>query len=142
MKRIVLGVWLLASLAACDDSTQPAEPSSTPPAAAAVAVEQQFTVRDLGTLGGTISHANSINEQGEVAGVAPKRSRRATSISVARRTGYAEPGHAGRISEQGSRHQRPNRGGRLQRDPSRLARDPGVPLERGGRHAEPRDPGG
>ena len=65
------GVWLLASLAACDDSTQPAEPSSTPPAAAvAVAVAQQFTVRDLGTLGGTISHANSINEQGEVAGVA------------------------------------------------------------------------
>jgi len=71
MKRTVCGVWLLASLAACDDSTQPAEPSSTPPtAAAAVAVAQQFTVRDLGTLGGTISHANSINEQGEVAGVA------------------------------------------------------------------------
>ena len=69
MKRTVCGVWLLASLAACDDSTQPAEPSSTPPAAA-VAVEQQFTVRDLGTLGGTLSHANSINEQGEVAGVA------------------------------------------------------------------------
>src|SRR6476469_2908659 len=71
MKRTVCGVWLLASLAACDDSSQPAEPSSMPPAAAvAVAVEQQCTVRDLGTLGGTLSHANSINEQGDVAGVA------------------------------------------------------------------------
>ena len=66
MKRIALGAWILTGLAACDDPTRPAEPSLTPPAAAAV--DQQFTVQSLGTLGGTFSEGNGINEQGEVAG--------------------------------------------------------------------------
>ena len=69
MKRIVLSAWLLASLAACNDSTQPSEPSVTPPAAAVAAVAQQFTVRDLGTLGGVNSQASGINTSGQVVGI-------------------------------------------------------------------------
>ena len=52
MKRIALGAWILTGLAACDDPTRPAEPSLTPPAAAAVA--QRFTIQNLGTLGGDL----------------------------------------------------------------------------------------
>ena len=68
MKRIVLGACALTALAACGDPTKPAEPSPTRPTAAAVA--QRFTIQDLGTLGGTFSQGNAINEAGEVAGVA------------------------------------------------------------------------
>jgi probable HAF family extracellular repeat protein len=70
MKRIVLGAVVLTGLAACDDPTRPAEPSITPPTAAVAAVERQFTIRDLGTLGGTGSDGEGINEQGEVVGSA------------------------------------------------------------------------
>jgi hypothetical protein len=97
MKRTIFGAWLLASLAACNDPTQPAEPSIPPPAAAVVAVEQQFTVRNLGTLGGGLSHGNSINEQAEVAGVSqlPSGERRAFLWRAGQR--HAEPGHPGRV---------------------------------------------
>ena len=66
---VVLAASGLTGLAACDDPTRPADPSVTPPAAAAAAVEQQFTVRNLGTLGGTFSFAIGINERAEVVGV-------------------------------------------------------------------------
>jgi len=69
MRRIVLGAWVLIGLAACDDPTQPAAPSAGPVAEGA-AVEHQFRVRNLGTLGGFSSHALGINEQGEVVGFA------------------------------------------------------------------------
>ena len=66
MKRIVLGVWVVTSLAACEEPTQPAAPTIA--SAAAVAAEELFTVKDLGTLGGTFSVAEGINEQNEVVG--------------------------------------------------------------------------
>ena len=49
---VVLGAWALTGLAACDDPTRPTDPPATSPAPAVAAVEQQFTVRNLGTLGG------------------------------------------------------------------------------------------
>ena len=67
MKRIVLGAWALGGLAACGDPTQPAVPLIHTGVAAA---EQQFTVRRLGSLGGSTSYAYGINEQGEVVGSA------------------------------------------------------------------------
>ena len=66
MKRIVLGAWVVTSLAACEEPTQPAAPTIA--SAAAVAAEELFTVKDLGTLGGTFSVAEGINEQNEVVG--------------------------------------------------------------------------
>ena len=52
---VVLGACALTGLAACNDPTRPADPPATSPAAAVAAVEQQFTVRNLGTLGGDFS---------------------------------------------------------------------------------------
>ncbi len=60
----------LFGLTACDDATRPTEPSAAPPIPTTAAVEQLFTVRSLGTLGGSFSGANGINELGEVAGFA------------------------------------------------------------------------
>ena len=137
------GVWLLASLAACDDSTQPAEPSSPPPAAAvAVAVEQQFTVRDLGTLGGTLSHANSINEQGEVAGVAQNAAGEPRAFLWRAGQGMRSLGTLG-----GSQSRARGINDRTEVVGFSEIR-PGSPVTRAflwseaGRHAEPRHPGG
>jgi probable HAF family extracellular repeat protein len=69
MKRIVLGVCVLTGLAACDPPTRPLESAITAPVAGVTALQQEFTVRDLGTLGGTFSDAEGINELGEVVGV-------------------------------------------------------------------------
>lgn len=68
MARTILGVSLFVILAACGDPTRPGEPPLTPPNTAVGAVTQQFTVRNLGTLGGAFSGANAINELGQVAG--------------------------------------------------------------------------
>ena len=54
MKPIVFGAWVLTGRAACDDPTQPAEPTVAPPGATVATVEQQLTVRNLGTLGGSL----------------------------------------------------------------------------------------
>ena len=53
----VLAACALTGLAACNDPTRPADPRPRlrPPLGA---VEQQFTVRNLGTLGGDFSGAN------------------------------------------------------------------------------------
>ena len=67
MRRIVFGALALTGLAACNEPTRPADPAVTLPAAAA-AVEQQFTIRNLGTLGGTFSNGIGINERTEVSG--------------------------------------------------------------------------
>ena len=68
MKRVTLGLCLAAALAACDDATRTSEPSAAPPAVPVAAALQQFTVRNLGTLGGSQSSAAGINEAGEVVG--------------------------------------------------------------------------
>jgi probable HAF family extracellular repeat protein len=65
MRRIVLGTWALAALAACDDPTHPAEQSVTP---SVTVVQPQFTVQDLGTLGGDFGGALGINSRGVVVG--------------------------------------------------------------------------
>jgi probable HAF family extracellular repeat protein len=69
MKRIVLWTLTLMGVTACDEPTRPAETVVAPPAAATAAA-RQFTVRNLGTLGGTLSEGRGINEQGEVVGFA------------------------------------------------------------------------
>ena len=64
----MFGALALTGLAACNEPTRPTDPSVTPTTATAAAVEQRFTVRSLGTLGGTSSTAIGINERGEVVG--------------------------------------------------------------------------
>lgn len=61
MKRIVLGACVLTGLAACDHPTRPLEPAITAPAAGVTALQQEFTFRDLRTLGGTRSDAPSMS---------------------------------------------------------------------------------
>ena len=68
MNRIVLSVCILAGLAACDASTRPDETSILPHGPALGLVDGQFTVRNLGTLGGAFSGANAINELGKSPG--------------------------------------------------------------------------
>ena len=46
----ILGACILSGLIACDQTTWPAEPSA--PSDAVAGVTQQFTIRNLGTLGG------------------------------------------------------------------------------------------
>lgn len=77
---VMLGAWALADLAACDDPTRPADAPATSPAPAVAAVEPQFTVRNLGTLGDNESNALGINEQGEVVGNAELASRLSRSL--------------------------------------------------------------
>ncbi len=67
---VVLGACALTGLAACNDPTRPPDPPAASPAPAVAAVEQQFILRNLGTLGGDLSLGNGINEQGEVVGLA------------------------------------------------------------------------
>jgi probable HAF family extracellular repeat protein len=64
---LALGAGVLAGLAACGDSARLTEPSLTSQQATG-AVEHQFTVRNLGTLGGNESFALGINERAEVVG--------------------------------------------------------------------------
>jgi probable HAF family extracellular repeat protein len=80
MKRILLGALACAGLNACEDLARPVEPAPPTEDAAVVAGDQQFTVRSLGTLGGTFSGANAINELGEVAGFADLPSGEARAI--------------------------------------------------------------
>jgi probable HAF family extracellular repeat protein len=67
MTRIALAGCVLTTLAACDGpsrTTQPSRTSDNPAAAAA----PQLVARSLGTLGGSSSAGNAINEAGAAVG--------------------------------------------------------------------------
>jgi hypothetical protein len=69
MKRLALGACVLTVLAACHEAGPPTSPSmSSPPAVDATA--RRFTVRNLGTLGGSFSVGVGINERADVVGFA------------------------------------------------------------------------
>src|SRR6266704_1585333 len=57
----------LLTLAACNEPTQPAAPRA-PQAAAALGQDSQYTITDIGTLGGTFTQAFRINAKGQVIG--------------------------------------------------------------------------
>src|SRR6266545_1319999 len=67
MKRFALHAVALLTLAACNEPTRPAAPRS-PRADVAVPPSAQYTVTDIGTLGGTFTQAFRINEAGQVIG--------------------------------------------------------------------------
>jgi len=70
MRSVLSSCAIVLALTACADPTRPDEPTASPSNGSVTAADQQFTVRSLGTLGGTFSGANAINELGEVAGFA------------------------------------------------------------------------
>src|SRR5438128_5108116 len=67
MKRFAFKAVVLLTLVACNEPTRPATPRS-PQADITVGPSSQFTVTDLGTLGGTFALAFRINEGGQVVG--------------------------------------------------------------------------
>ena len=70
-------------------------------------MQQRFTVRNLGTLGGTFSGANAINEHGEVVGFAELPSGEVRAILWREGEGMRSLGTLGWSDQQGPRHQRP-----------------------------------
>ena len=77
---------------AADGSDRTTEPSGAWDAPAAAAAPQ-FTIRNLGTLGGDTSAANSINEQGEVVGYSDLSAgvQHASSGGMAKDSGASAP---------------------------------------------------
>lgn len=67
MKRLALSALVATSVVACNEPTQPAD-SPPAPADAVLAANADYTVTDLGTLGGTFAYAFRINEAGQVVG--------------------------------------------------------------------------
>ena len=107
MKRALLCTAALVSLIACDDPMRPRDPTATvSPPAPAVAAEDGFTVRRLGTLGGPNSFAFNINERTEVVGEAdlPSGQLRAFLWTAAR--GMRSLGTLGGNSSAGSNNDR------------------------------------
>lgn len=71
MRPSLLGAVAILSIAACDDPTRPAEPTSAfTPTVVASAAAARLQPRSLGTLGGTFSQGLGINGRSEVAGIA------------------------------------------------------------------------
>ena len=54
IRPVVIGGLFLTGLTACETPTISNEPSATSTGAELIAVTQQFTIRSLGTLGGTL----------------------------------------------------------------------------------------
>ncbi len=67
MKRFAFKAVVLLTLAACNEPTRPAAPRS-PQADVTLPQSSQYTVTDIGTLGGTFTQAFRINEAGQVIG--------------------------------------------------------------------------
>ncbi len=67
MERFALHAVAILTLAACDQPTRPVAPRS-PQADLVVGPSSQYTITDLGTLGGTFSQGLHLNATGSVVG--------------------------------------------------------------------------
>ena len=141
MKRVAICAWALTSLAACNDPTQPADAPATSPAPAVAAVQQQFTLRNLGTLGGGSSLGNGINERGEVVGVAELPSGTERAFLWRAGEGMRNLGTLGNASTTSRARGINDRGEVVGASEIRARLEPGIPLDPGAWHAKPGDLG-